>query len=157
MYNLLIKNGQAIAFGLGVLITVLFLVLIFSGLENFNAASDAAKLDTNIFNFGIYAALGLTALCFIISVLFSIYQIATNPKDSLKGLLGIAALVAVFVIAYAISGPAPEGTYLANVESNFDITPNQSKLISSQIFTALILSGIAAVAFVASEVINFFK
>jgi len=157
MYKFLSKNGQVIAFGIGVVITALFLVFIFSGLENFNALSDDERITSDIFNFGIYAVIVLIVLCAIAAILFGIFQVVTNPKGSLKGLIGIAALAAVFFIAYSMSTMPEPDTALAATKESFEVTDGEFKFISGEILAALTLAGVAAAAFVISEIINFFK
>ncbi len=157
MYKFLSKNGQVIAFGIGVVITAIFLILIFSGLEGFNALPEDDRITSDIFNFGIYAVIALIILCAIFAILFGIFQVVTNPKGSVKGLIGIAALAAVFFIAYSMATmPAPD-TALAATKEGFEVTDGQFKFISGEILSALVLAGVAAASFVIAEIINFFK
>ena len=55
MYNFLSRYGQLIAFGLGALLTVIFLATAFSSAEEFNALSESKQMETSIFNFGLYS------------------------------------------------------------------------------------------------------
>ncbi len=157
MYKFLAKNGQTIAFGIGVLISILFLGSVFSGLEAFNAQGDEDRFTTGIFDLGIIAAIALAVLCAIAAVLFGLMQMFGDLRGSLKGLLGIAALVAIFFIAYSMATAAEPGTVLAGVEEQFKITEGQSKFISGAIFSAAAMAALAAAAFVISEVVGFFK
>ena len=70
MYAFLNKYGQALAFGIGVLITVIFLAGIMSAdpevfevLSSDSNANQPEKYVTNIFNFGMYAAIFLSLAC----------------------------------------------------------------------------------------------
>lgn len=155
MYKFLAKNGQTIAFGIGVLVTALFLISIFSGLETFSMQSDEEQFQTGIFDLGIIAAIGLAILCFIAAVVFGLMQMLGNIKGSLKGLLGIAALLAVFFIAFSMA--APSTGELATVEETFKVTSGQSKFISAAIFSATAMALLAAASFVISEIVGFFK
>lgn len=162
MYNFLTKNGQTLAFGLGVLLVIIFFVSINSGLEEFTTASEETKYDTGIFNFGMNAAIGLTILSMAAMLLFGIYQIATNIKGSWKGILGIAALALVFIITYNVASGTPETADIAGAIDKYtqdgrEITEGNLKFIGGSIMTALLMAGLAAVAFVISEVSNFFK
>ena len=156
MYKFLTKNGQLLAFGLGVLVTIVFLLVIFAGLSDFNMLSKEEQFQSSIFNFGLSAAIALTVLAAVAAIAWGIFQMVTNPKGSLKGLVGVGALVVVFLIFYALASPETAGP-VKKVLLDFNVSDNQSKLISGSLYTALVLGIGDAVAFVVSEVINLFK
>jgi hypothetical protein len=155
MYKLLTRHGQSMAFGLGVLVTIIFLASIFSGLETFDGLSKEDQYQTSIFNFGIYASIGLVIICAISMVAFGVYQIASNFKNSIQGIAGFAVMIVIFLVARATAG-ADTGR-LEAVKETFNVGPSQSSFISGAITTALVMLGIAALAFVVSEIRNFFK
>lgn len=157
MYKFLSKNGQTIAFVVGTVLTVLFLGIAVSGLENFNMQSKETQYGTNIFNLGFYAAIGLTIACAAAWLLFGLFQTATNFKKALIGIVGIAVLLGLFFIIYSSVNPAADSApVLAEVEK-FDVTESQSKFISGGIITTVVLLGLAFVTFIVFEVINFFR
>lgn len=156
MYQLLNKYGQAAAFGLGVLITVIFFLQITSGIETFEGLSKEEKLQSGIFSSGLYAAIGLAILCITAILLFGIHYIATNPKSALKGMLPFLAIVVVFIISYAMAVPAIEGPMAALVE-RFGLTDGQEKLVTAGLSTTGILFLIASASFIFFEIRNFFK
>ena len=156
MYNFLVKNGQALAFLTGAAITILSLIIIFSGMESFNMLGDENKTDTTIFNFGLGSAIAMAVIAFIVWLLFSVFQIATNLKGSMKGLIGGAVLILLFVIAYSTASVETSGpVYDAMINQN--VSEGNSKFISGGIFTALVLGALAFASFIILEVINFFK
>jgi len=157
MYKFLTRNGQTIAFGIGLLITLLFLGIIFGGLEEFSAIpeTDEKRFETGIFDFGIYAAIALVVVCAAAMLIFGVIQVASDPKGSLKGIIGLVAIIAVFFIAQATAGVDSES--LDVIKKEFEVTPGQSSTISGFIGTALVMAGIAALTFVGSEIRNFFK
>ncbi len=155
MYKLLTRHGQSMAFGLGVLVTVIFLASIFSGLETFDGLSKEDQFKTSIFNFGIYASIGLTIIGAIAMLGFGIYQVATNFKNSIIGIGGFAVMIIIFLIARATAG-TDTGAVAQTVEK-FELTASQSSFISGAITTAIVMAGFAAVAFIVSEIRNFFK
>lgn len=155
MYKFLAKNGQLMAFGLGALVTVVFLLSIFSGLEAFVDADKEAQYDMTLFNFGITATIALVIVAFVCALGFGLFQLATNPKGSLKGILGIVAIVAIFFIGQSMAGG--DSKVVQDVVENFDVTPGQSGAISGGIITVLALIAVSVLAFVVSEVSNFFK
>lgn len=142
MYQFLTKNGQAAAFGLGLIITVLFYVM----------ASGGENVD-----FGIYAAVGLTVLCFLAMLVFGILQVATNPKGALKGLVGIGAMIVIFFIGYSAFGSEAGTENMEGIFKEFDISPGESGYINGAIVTGLAMMIISVVVFFGSEVRNFFK
>ena len=101
MYQFLVKNGQRLAFGIGLLVTVIFLVNVLSGMEEFSALPDDERSTTGIFNFGLSGAIALAIIAAISMVLFGLYHILSNFRTSVKGLIGVALLVVVFIIAYS--------------------------------------------------------
>ena len=79
-----------------------------------------------------------------------------NPKGSMVAIIGIVALVIIFLIFYFTFDPASSNSIIETIEQ-FNITESQSKFISSSIWTTITLIGLAALAFLASEVLNLFK
>ena len=156
MYKFLTRNGQLIAFGLGVLITLVFLISVIPNLEEFNLMSKDAQKQTNIFNSGLAAVIFLTVVGFAAAVFFGLYQTATNLKGSTKGLIGVGILVLVFLIAYMTASPETGGPIFETIQK-FNVTDGQSKFISAGLTTTLILVAGAAGAFLFSEIRNFFK
>ncbi len=155
MYTFLTRNGQSIAFGVGLVMTIVMVALIFAGLSDFEAFGDGAgRYDTTIFNFGMYAAIALVILGLIAAVVFGIVQLASDPKGAIKGIAGLVAIVAIFFIFYSIADP--NNAMLARL-SDFSVSVGQSKFISGSITTALILLAAAVVAGIVSEIINLFK
>lgn len=105
MYNFLSKNGQLVAFGLGVVLVVIFLAIAVSGAGDyyFDTMDDADIYRVDIFNFGILIAIVLTILCAVGIVLFGVYHVASNPKESMTGIIGILAIAGLFALFYSMS------------------------------------------------------
>ncbi|MCF8236774.1 MAG: hypothetical protein K9I85_01320 [Saprospiraceae bacterium] len=156
MYQFLNKYGQVAAFGLGLLIIILFFVSVLSGVDEFNGLGKEAQLQSGIFNLGLYASIFLTLLCAAAILIFGIYQIAKHPKQSMQGIIQALILVAIFIVGYAMSTPAETGL-MATLAERFELTPGQEKFISGGLTTALVLFAAAAGAFIVSEVRNLFK
>lgn len=158
MYSFLTRNGQTVAFGVGLLMAIIMVVSISGGVGDWSqiGENDMARYDTTIFNFGMYAAFALMALAAAAAVLFGVYHLATNPKGALKGILGLVAVIALFFIIYSSADPQPE-MLEKMAKLDFNVTPGQSKMITGSIWTALILAGLAVAATAVSEIINFFK
>jgi len=157
MYNFLVRNGQLVAFLLGVVITVIFLISVFSGIGEFNMLAEEEQLSTTIFDFGLKATIVLIVITAIAMLLFGIYHVATNFRSSLKGIIGLVVLVIVFFVTYSAASGEASGAVAEAAEKAGGLTAGNLKFISGAITTALILIGLAAASFVLSEIRNIFK
>ncbi len=158
MYKLLSKNGQTFGFLLGAVITLLFVLIMGAGWSGFSAYGESPeRYETSIFNFGIFAAIGLVILGIIIVAVFGVAQMASNPKAALRGIIGVALLAGVFVVSYATASGEATGPLAKAVENAGGLSANSLKLIGGGISTGLILAALAAVAILVSELRNFFK
>lgn len=156
MYQFLTKNGQLLAFGLGLVIAVIFLLSVFGGIDTFDAMPKEEKGTTGIFNFGLMAAIGLTILCFVAAVAFGLLQLIQHPKGSMKMLVGLAGILVIFFIFFASTQDVTSGKLFELVQEN-NITSTQNKFITGALWTGVILAFLAAGTFVVSEVRNLFK
>ena len=158
MYTFLTRNGQTLAFGLGLLVTVIAVLLIITGVDEFSAIpeTDISRYDTTIFNFGMYAAVFLAIAAAAAMVLFGIYQLASDPKGAIKGIIGLGVVIAVFLIIYSIADPNPQMLEI-QARDGFFVSPGQSKMITAGIATALILTVGSFIALAISEVLSFFR
>ncbi len=157
MYNFLVKNGQRLAFGLGLVIAVIFFAIASSGLEEFNMLSKEEQATTSIFNFGLSATIFLVIATAVLMLGFGLWHVATNFKGSLKGLIGLAVLVIVFFISYSTASGEATGAIARAAEKVGGLSPNQLKFVGASISTAGILIGLATLGLIASEVRNFFR
>ncbi len=137
-----------LAFGLGLLLTILFILIALSGIDEFNQQPLEVQRESNLFNFGISSAVGLTIIAALAMVAFGLFQIVTNFRSSIKGLIGFGVLIVIFLISYSTSsGDCNDET----------ISEGACKFISGGLTTMLLLAGFAAFAFVAAEIRNLFK
>ncbi|WP_136458899.1 hypothetical protein [Neolewinella litorea] len=168
MYSFLNKYGQALAFGIGVLITIIFLASIFSAddttLEMLQANDKTAETyETDIFNFGISISVILTALAFIVALIFGVIQMASNPKGSLKGIAGLVGLLLILFIGYSMASGEVTDPEIANAIEKFetsqeaDLTPGNLKFISGSILTALVMIGLAILTLIVFGIRGIFK
>ena len=141
MYNFLVKNGQFLAFGIGLLITIIFFVGALGG------------DSPDRFNFGLITAMVLAGICALFMVGFGLYQIATNPKGSLKGIITFGLLIGLFAVLYATA----DATLTPAILDEFEISEGTSKMISGSMMTTLVLLAATGAAFAVSEIRNFFK
>lgn len=156
MYKLLSSKGQVIAFGLGALLSVLFLVSWLGGQESLNALPDDEKFKTGIFDVGLLGTAALVILAAIAVVGFGLYHTASDFKKSLKSIIGVVVLIAVFIIAYSTSTPDKSGI-VGDAAVKMNVSDNTQKLIGGGLTTMYIMMGLSLLALAASEVRNIFK
>lgn len=171
MYDFLNKYGQALAFGIGVLVVLIFLVSIFSEDPDTlsSLTSDGVKgpekYATNAFDFGLYASIGLSVIAFIAAIVFGLVQVASNPKGSLKGLIGAAILVVICFVCYSVanSDVSQESLAIQNSINKFetdqatDFSEGTLKFISGAIIASLVLIGLSILSLIAFGIRGIFK
>lgn len=163
MYNFLSKNGQLVAFLLGVVLVVIFLAIAVPGAGDyyFDSMDDAEIFGVDVFNFGILAAIVLSLICAAGIVLFGLYQVASNPKGSVKGILGVLAIVALMFLFYTMAADSADHDtikgaiekYETSAEGRF-ISGGNLKWIGSAIRMGLLMAGLAFVALVVMPIIS---
>ena len=163
MYNFLSKNGQLVAFLLGVVLVVIFLAIAVPGAGDyyFDSMDDAEIFGVNVFNFGILAAIALSVICAAGILLFGLFHVASNPKGSIKGILGVLVIAALMFLFYTMaSGSADHYTikgaienYETSAEGRF-ISEGNLKWIGSAIRMGLLMAGLAFAALVIMQIIS---
>jgi len=156
MYKFLTKNGQTISFMVGLAITVIFLIIVFGGMDKFNMLDEKVQNQSNLFNFGINASVALIAICAIGMIAFIILNVITNLKGNIKLLIGLGVMAIIYFAMSAgadmeTTGPIAEGI------AKSKITPGQNGFIVGGIWTAVVLSVGAFASFIILEILNFFK
>jgi hypothetical protein len=155
MYKFLAKNGQVVAFAVGVLITAGFLAGVMGGIDEFMATAEEQRNQSNIFNFGLYAVIALAVLGFAAALLFGLFQTLSNPKGAIKGIAGLVLLVVLYFAGQAMAGA--DTASILETRQEFNVSDGQSAIINGSIMGGLILAGLTAIAFIGSEIINFIK
>jgi hypothetical protein len=161
MYNFLLKNGTAVAMGVGTLMTIVFILSSVMGLSSagYDMGTDLVAVDyKNIgaFNLGLGLTLILSVVAIIIMVVAIIVDLVKGGKSGMKMIIGIVAMFAVFFLLYATAQFETGGKW-DELNSEFGITEGSSKLITAGILGCGILGAIAIAAIVIGEVRNFFK
>jgi hypothetical protein len=165
MYSLLAKRGQLFAILLGVTVVAIFLGSVIGGLSSagYSMSSDLNQImkdnpdqTFNFFNFGLYATVGLILIAAALAIFFGLFQMLSNIKGSLTGIIALVAIIALFFLFYSTGSDDLSGP-LAETLQKFDITANISKFISGGLWTTILLAGISIVAMVLFEIWNAFK
>lgn len=155
MYNLLAKNGSTIAFGFGAVVVLIFLISVFTGVGDMTTVDELKA--TSIFDFGLYVTIALATICAILIVLFGVFHIVTDLKGAIKGLIGIGALVVVFLIAYSSATPEVAGNPIFDTITKFNISEGVSKFVSAGIITTGVALLLAIVSLIGSAIFNLIK
>lgn len=104
-------------------------------------------------DFGLYLAYGLTGLALVAMIVFEIIYLARNIADAKGTLGGIAALILIIVLSYALGS----SEFDAKITEKFSMTPGGLKMVDAGLFTTYILLALAAIALVADLVISITK
>lgn len=164
MYKLLTSKGQLFAILLGVLSVAIALGTIISGVksnysmsENLNdVLKNNADANFDFFNPAINIVVVLVVLACLAMLLFGVVHLLSDPKGSIKAIIGLALVVGLFFILYS-SAEVGGTAKLAELIDKNDLSDNVAKLISGGVKTAVIAAMIAFFAAVVMEVINLFK
>lgn len=156
MYKFLSKNGQLLAFGLGALLSIIFIVSWLSGNAALQAMPKEEQPTTGIFDAGLLGSAFLFIAAAFAALVFGVLQTATNFKGSLKGIIGVGVLVAVFLVSYATSSVETTGM-VADAAKKMGTSDNTVKLIGAGLNTTIILAIVTLASLVISEIRNFFK
>ena len=156
MYKFLTKNGTALAFGLGVIVSVLGFAVILSGLEGYNMLAEEDQGTTSIFNVALWGAIVLVIVCFAAMLIFGLVHVVNNWKEALEGVIALAVIIGLTVLFYSMSEVETSGK-IAGMISKGELDGNTSKWISGALGTTLVMLAITVVVFVFSEIRNAFK
>ncbi|MBK8703698.1 MAG: hypothetical protein IPN33_08730 [Saprospiraceae bacterium] len=156
MYKYLSKNGQLIAFGTGAFLVILFVISWLSGYSELQAMPEEEQVKTGIFDIGLLGSFFLFLVAVVASAGFGLTQIASNFKSSIRGLLGVLALVVLFVVAYVTSTPDSHAIVAAAADK-MNVSDSTQKLIGAGLTTMVVIAVTTLVAFVYGEIRNFFK
>lgn len=93
----------------------------------------------------------LSAVAIISAVIFPVVRLFTRPKQAMKSFIGLAVLVVIVLIAYAMA----DGTPMNIIGySGPDNVPARLILTDTIIYTMYILFGAAIIAIVATELLR---
>lgn len=107
------------------------------------------SVDAETIIYWCYVLMGLATAA---AIIFPILGMVKDPKAAKGALLGVGALVLVFVISYALAGDEMTPKYAKFISSSAE-----SKLVSTGLITFYILALLAIVATVSSGFIKLFK
>tara|TARA_R110000868_G_scaffold205751_2_gene454372 strand:- start:78 stop:401 length:324 start_codon:yes stop_codon:yes gene_type:complete len=104
-------------------------------------------------DFGIYTAYVLIGICGVGILGFSIMNLVKNPKAAKSALIGIAGLLVVFGITYALS----DGSDASTVFAGEDISEGGLRRVGMGLGAFYILTAVAILAILYVEVSRLFS
>ena len=143
--NKILRIGLIVLFAISALLTLLF----YAGGEEINGVTPKF---TELFIIWAYI---LTGIAVGFTVFFPVIQMITNPKNAKKGLMGIAALAVIIVIAYALA--SNEILNINNAELAKYNVPSTLKYAGMMLYSVYVLAFIAIASMLYSEVSKIFK
>jgi len=156
MYKFLSKNGQLLGFLFGVVVVAIFLLVAIP-----NAPEVEGDYTTGAFDAGLYMAMGLILLAAFLILAFGLVYTISNFRSSIKGIIGIAIIVVIFLIAYYTAGgeitAIVQGAIDKVADNGGEITARNLKFIDGALTTSLIILVLAGVITVVGEILNLFK
>lgn len=166
LFTFLTKRGQLFALLLAIACIVIVFSSIFGGLSNagYDTGLDLVPIlqddeSTQSFDFftpAVAIPYYLTAICMFLLVIFFIKDIVTNPKGSMKMIIGLIVLAVVFFALYSSSTAENVGK-IGALSQEFNVSDNISKMISGGLKTTVGLAIVAAISMVLMEIWNMFK
>lgn len=156
MYNTLLRKGTTGAFIVGFIASLILVYAVISGssgldVEQHELLRQRPQFDIAIQLGNIFVILGLIAI-----FIGGIYGLVTNPKSSIKFVIGIVAIVVVLFILYSIFPEETTGP-LVRLNEQYDLQGAKTRLISGGIAISLLLMALAFVAVILAELRNAFK
>lgn len=101
----------------------------------------------------LYIAYALTILAAAAAIIFPLINSIGNPATLIKSGVGLVALVIVFVIGWAVAGDA----FTEYQAKEFDMNASLSKMVGGILITMYLLTGVALVGIVYTEVSKILK
>lgn len=148
--NLTVRISKIISIIL-ILVGVVFIVLILT--KSKTEIMENASLQGSLLNpyfFTAYIALGL---CVILALIFPIVNIITQPKNAVRVLIGIAAIVLIGIIAYSVSSNELTEFQLIKLK----ITETGSRQVGAALIATYVIAGASILAILYAEVSNLIK
>lgn len=136
-------------------LAVVFIVLIW--MKGDNTLKNDLSLQNNILNpfaWITYIAFGIT---FVLAVVFPIFHIIQNPRNTLRSLLVVAMLVVIGLAAWFIASDSLDGEVLQKAFRAGDLTAAGSKRVGAALNGTYILGAIAVIVVIYSAIASVFK
>ncbi len=166
LFTLLTKRGQLFSLILAIVCIVIVFASILGGLGSagYSTSLDLVPImqdedSTQSFDFfrpAVVIPAYLAIICFVLMILGVFKDIISDPKGSMKVIIGLVVVTVVFFALYSSSAAEHTGK-IESLVQEFDVSDNISKMISGGIKTTVGLAILAAISMVLMEIWNMFK
>lgn len=109
-------------------------------------------MEEEFVNIILYVSYALVALALLTALILPLINAFDNPKSLVKIGGGLAAMIVVFLIGYAIAG-----SEVTEVYANFGVGPDLSKYVGGILNLSFILVILAVVGILITEASKIFK
>lgn len=165
LYNFFASKGQMVAFLIGLVGVVVVIATVLSGLSgagydvgtDLNVILKGENEETfDFFNMAIMIPVVIMCLTAAVILIFGLLRLVTDPKGSMKFILGALVIFGLFFIFYSMATPETAGK-LGELHGRFNIGETASKLISGGIKTTGLLAIASVVLMLLSGIMSIFK
>ena len=166
LYNLLNAKGQMASLVLAVLCVAIVLGSIFSGLsgEGYEVGTDLVKIlkdedstqTFDFFNMAIRIPIALILIAAIALIFFGLKSVVSDPKGSIKFIIGAVILAILFFIFQSMATPELGGK-AAEIASKQGLSDTTITRIGGGIGATVLLIGLAIASAIVGGIANIFK
>ncbi len=148
----MIKLAKYISYVLYAIIavTVVFLIMFYVGGEVPGETYDTPVYTDAFLNWAKFLAIAAAVL----TILFEVYHVVTNPKNAVRSLISIAVLAIIAFVSYGLADGTPMN--LGPYEGS-DNVPAMLKMAGMFIYSTYILIGGVIIAIIVAEVSKMVK
>lgn len=105
-----------------------------------------------ISDYGLYTAYILTIIALIAAIVLPLISAASDPKSLVGSLGGLAAVAIIFFIGWSLASNEVTPEY-----TEFGVDSSASKIIGGALITFYIMTGIAILGIIFSEIAKIFR
>ncbi len=109
-------------------------------------------MENIIVNYLLPASYVLLGIATLAAIVLPLIGSLSQPKTLIKSGVGIVGIVAIFFLAWSLSGSEVKPNY-----ASFDVTETSSKIVGGALITMYILVGMALLGILFTEVSKIFK
>lgn len=110
-------------------------------------------MSESIINFGIYATYAMIIICILAILIFSIGQVVGHPGAAKSALLGVAGLVVVGGLSYALS----TGSDATSMFAKLGVSEGSSHMVGTGLYAFYILMALAVLSIIYVEITRLFS
>ena len=158
MYDFLLRRGTTVAFVVGFIASLLIIFLLGGAVGDLKSDDFDNLYQLPAFDIAVLIAIVFAVIALAAILLGGAFGAITNPKASMKFVIGLVGLLVVFGILYAVGNIDDSGYKgLRDGIEEYNISSGISKMINAGLIASIALFAIAFVTILLAEVRNAFK